>query len=206
MSRDAYLYFDKREPAGKVSDWLEVCAWTREHGPRGPALNALLEQDETVSAAEVERDLIACFQRATSWPVQVEEFLEAVLGRLFTDRLIGFEFEEPEPDDEEEEPQLPEFSWDLDCRLAARLVGHLQQTNEHDWEKVKTRACLLLWLAKRLQTASESSWDDIDDEDDDDEEQLTPNRLRMLEIRAAVLELAPTIATPRGRRSRRKKS
>ncbi|MDW8243611.1 MAG: hypothetical protein RMJ88_10405, partial [Thermogemmata sp.] len=139
------------EPAGKVTDWLELCQWAREQSP-GPALQALIDADQTVSAAQLEQELIDCFLRAGSWPLAAEELLEAALCRLFEDRLIGLEYR----GDPEEVGTPGRFG--LSCRLISRLAELVAQPGnllQKEWERHRRRAGLLLWLAERLQAESD---------------------------------------------------
>jgi hypothetical protein len=161
MSSEMYLYFDGAEPAGKVDDILELSAWVRKHGPAGPALEALLEHDQTVSAVELERDLLQCFLRADDWPAEAEQLLEAVLGRLFDDRRIGVEFERELAEDEE----LPKF--DASCQLICRLADHAVAADPSWWqdERLRERALLLLWIAERLLERPEPFDALLDDEE-----------------------------------------
>ena len=185
MSREAYLFFDAREPAGVVWDWPEFCGWAREHGPLGPALETLFEEDEAVPAADVERDLIACFQRATAWPISAEEFLEAVLCRLWEDRTIGFEETEPPGEDDD-----GYFRAD---RLIERLFRARDETKQH-WQARKTRAALLLRIAQLIEERRDDDWEDNPPRD--------PNE-RDSELAVAVSMLGQLSPPPR-RKSRKR--
>ncbi|MBA2226729.1 hypothetical protein [Thermogemmata fonticola] len=146
MSSEVYFYFNGREPAGVVYNWGEFCWWARQHGPLGKALQALIEHDQTVPAAEVERDLIACFQRAKEWPDEAEQFLETVLCRVFDNPTIGIGYNAPEEEREKREDRL--FS----ARpLIVRLADHAQR-GEEAWRPVKERAVLLVEIAGLLLT------------------------------------------------------
>ncbi len=76
--------------------------------------------------------MIKCFAKADAWPPEAEPFLEAVLGRLFDNPTLGFEF------DGDEEEELPAF--DSNTRPIARL-GQLETMEyvERNWEKVRPR-------------------------------------------------------------------
>jgi hypothetical protein len=206
MSREAYLFFDAREPAGLVRDWPEFCGWARGHGPLGPALSALIERDEAQPAADVERDLIACFERANDWPDEAEQFLEAVLGRLFDNPTIGFEYQEPErekDDDEDDEEgeghEGPYFG--SNCRLISRLADFTDQ-GEKAWTPVRERATLLLVIAGHLVEPR----DELDDDpEEDDEDGISPRDRRDTELAVAVSMLGRLSATPR-RRTRKRPS